>query len=350
MLSEPRAGDDMVDGLRGRVHDLEGEVARLTLRVKDLQQQLWGRKAERGLGSAAAGAPALSLFAAVAPALSLFAAVAPALSLFAAVDATLPGTLPEAVFAGATPPAPSARRVGGPARPGPKPLDPALAREVTVLPDPPEAARRCPLTGAALVPGFAERLEVLARRAPVYYVKAFERTVWVSPTKTAPLATPWPADVLPRARMHVSVIAHLAAAHYSEHLPFYRIEQQLARTGVTLARSTQVALMTQLDALVAPLVAHLKTAVLGSGYVHLDATPIDVCDPARPGRALGARARRRSGPTAPGAPIRRSRGWYGSSTSRASRPRTRARCSPATTACCRLTARRGSTRWARLTR
>jgi transposase len=76
--------------------------------------------------------------------------------------------------------------------------------------------------------------------------------------------------------MHVSVIAHLAAAHYSEHLPFYRIEQQLARTGLTLARSTQVALMTQLDALVVPLVAHLKAAVLASGYVHLDATPVDV--------------------------------------------------------------------------
>jgi hypothetical protein len=110
----------------------------------------------------------------------------------------------------------------------------------------------------------------------VYYVKRFERTVWVSPAKTAPQATPWPADVLPRARMHVSVIAHLAAAHYSEHLPFYRIEQQLARTGLTLARSTQVALMTQLDALVVPLVAHLKAAVLASGYVHLDATPVDV--------------------------------------------------------------------------
>ncbi len=88
--------------------------------------------------------------------------------------------------------------------------------------------------------------------------------------------------------MPVSVVAHLAAAHYSEHLPFYRLEQPLARTGVTLARSTQVALRTQLDALVAPLVAHLKTAVLASGYVHLDATPVDVCDPARPGRAREA--------------------------------------------------------------
>ncbi len=164
----------------------------------------------------------------------------------------------------------------------------AAALSVIALPDPPEASRRCPLTGVALVPGFAERLEVLARRAPEYYVKRYERTVWVSPAKSAPVATAWPNDVLPRARVHVSVIAHLAAAHYAEHLPFYRLEQQLARTGVALARSTQVALMTRLDALVTPLVAHLKAAVLGSGYVHLDATPVDVCDPARPGRAREA--------------------------------------------------------------
>jgi len=323
------AGDPPPDALRARVVDLEGEVARLTLRVKDLQQQLWGRKAERGLGVAAAGAPALSLF--------------------AAVDATLPGALPEAMAAG--PPAPSARRSVGSARPGPKPLDPRLPREVIALPDPPASARRCPLSGAPLVPGFAERLEVLARRAPVYFVQRYERTVWVSPAKSAPQATPWPADVLPRARMHVSVVAHLAAAHYCEHLPFYRLEQQLARTGVTLARSTQRALMTQLDALVAPLVAYRKAAVLGSGSVHLDATPVDVCDAsARARRGRAGRARRRSGPTARGVPIRPSRGWCGSSTRRASRRRTRARCSPPTAACSRRTAPPGWTRSGRLTR
>ncbi len=248
------AGDPPPDALRARVVDLEGEVARLTLRVKDLQQQLWGRKAERGLG----GAAALSLFEA-----ALEPAPAPAAT------------------------GPRARRPDA-ARPGPRPLDPVLPREVIVVPDPPAHERRCARTGVALVPGFAERLEVLARRPATYYVRRYERTVWVSPAKTAPVATPWPADVLPRARMHASVVAHVAAAHYCEHLPFYRLEQQLARTGVTLARSTQVALMTQLDALVAPLVAHLKTAVLASGYVHLDATPVDVCDPARPGRAREA--------------------------------------------------------------
>ncbi len=203
------AGDPPPDALRARVVDLEGEVARLTLRVKDLQQQLWGRKAERGLGGEASGAAALSLF--------------------ATVEATLPET-PTAVAA--SPLAPRRER------PGPTPLDPALPREVIALPDPPVTVRRCPVTGAPLQVGFTERLEVLARRPATYVVKRYERTVWVSPAKTAPLATPWPAEVLPRARMHVSVVAHLTAAHYAEHLPFYRLEQQLAHRGHAGAQHT----------------------------------------------------------------------------------------------------------------
>jgi hypothetical protein len=129
---------------------------------------------------------------------------------------------------------------------------------------------------------------VLARRAPEYYVKAYERTVFVSPAKTAPVYSPWPSDILPRSRVHASVIAHIAAAHYSEHLPFHRIEQQLSRTGVELPRNSQVSLMGQLDRLVAPLMVALKQDVFSGGYVQVDATPVNVCDPERPGRVREA--------------------------------------------------------------
>ncbi len=139
-----------------------------------------------------------------------------------------------------------------------------------------------------MMPGFVERIEVLARRAPEYYVKAYERTVFVSPAKTAPVYSPWPAEILPRSRVHASVIGHIAAAHYCEHLPFHRIQQQLARTGVELPRSSQVSLMAQLDRLVQPLLVALKTEVFAGGYVHVDATPMDVCDPERPGKVREA--------------------------------------------------------------
>lgn len=238
---------------------LEAEHRRLTLRIQELEARLRARTA----ASAPPPAPGV-------------------LSLF--------GEAADAMPSPSVPPVPAsrARPRRGERRRGPQPLDPALPREVIALPDPPVAERVCAATGMPLMPGFTEELEVLARKPAVFFVKRYVRTVWVSPAKTAPVATPWPADVLPRSRMHASVVAHIAAAHFSEHLPYYRLEQQLARTGVALARSTQVSLMAQLDTLVAPLVAHLKAQVLGSGYVHLDATPIEVRDPARPGAARSA--------------------------------------------------------------
>lgn len=100
-----------------------------------------------------------------------------------------------------------------------------------------------------------------------------------------PVATDWPAGVLPRARMHASVLAHLATAHFADPLPYYRIEQQLGRVGVDLPRNCQVSPMAQLDKLVEPLVRTMRDDVLGSGYVGLDASPIPLLDPARPGAA-----------------------------------------------------------------
>jgi transposase len=241
---------------------LEAENRRLALRVQDLEQQLVARK----------GAPSVTADPSATP-LSLFGELpmGPALP-----SSTATTTRSRSAHHGAG----TESRTSGR-----HPLDPALPREVIRLPDPPEASRVDLFTGKRLVPGFTETLEVLARRPAVYVVKHYERTVWVSPAKTAPLATPWPRDVLSRSGIHASVVAHIAAAHFSEHVPYYRLEQQLARTGVALPRSTQVSLMAHLDALVAPMVTHIKAMVLASGYVHLDATPIDVCDPARPGAA-----------------------------------------------------------------
>jgi len=90
--------------------------------------------------------------------------------------------------------------------------------------------------------------------------------------------------VLPRSRTHASVVAHIASAHFADHQPYYRIERQLARVGVRLPRNCQVSLMRQLDERMLPLVRHLQKEILGSGYVQLDATPINVADPTRPGR------------------------------------------------------------------
>jgi len=232
---------------------LEVEVKILELKVQKLQRQLWDKKSER-LASEEEGQ-----------------------GVFFEEQAGEKA----AAKAGPSKGSQGERKERTP--PGPKPLDPLLPREVIEVPAPDLKRLICPETGAPMRPGFIERLEVLARRAPEYYVKVYERVVFVSPAKTAPVYSPWPPEVLPRARVHASIVAHVAAAHYCEHLPFYRIEQQLARVGVDLPRVCQVSLMAQLDRLVEPLLVALKAEIFGSGYLQVDATPIALCDPARPG-------------------------------------------------------------------
>lgn len=245
------------DRLLREKEQLTAELRVMKLKVEKLQRQLWGRKSER----LAADDKQAVLFEEPA------AKSEPAPAVVA-----------------------NPKKVAGASRApkGPQPLDPALPREVIQVPAPDLKELICPVTQQPMQPGFVERIEVLARRAPEYYVKAYERTVFVSPAKTAPVYAPWPSDILPRSRVHASVVAHIAAAHYCEHLPFHRIEQQLSRTGVELPRNSQVSLMGQLDQLVAPLLVALKREIFGSGYLHVDATPVDVCDPQRPGRVREA--------------------------------------------------------------
>jgi transposase len=168
---------------------------------------------------------------------------------------------------------------------GPKPLDPSLPRETIRLPDPALKDLFCPVSRRPMQPAFVETLEVLARRPAVYYVRHYERMVFTSPAKTAPAYTAWPDDVLPRARVHASIVAYIASAHFCEHQPYFRLEKHLERIGVDLPRVCQVSLMAQLEERMQPLVAAIQTQVWASGYIHLDATPIDLLDPSRPGAA-----------------------------------------------------------------
>jgi transposase len=224
----------------------------LELKVEKLQRQLWDKKSER----LAAGDDKQKL-------------------LFHDPTPQMPADQP------------ALQRSRGERKPqvpkGPKALDPSLPREVIKVSDPDLKELICPETKQPMQPGFIEQIEVLARRSPEFYVKVYERWVFVSAAKVAPVYSPWPSDILSRSRVHASVVAYLAAAHYCEHLPFYRIEKQLERVGVDLPRVCQVSLMGQLDRLVEPLLKALKSEIFGSGYVHVDATPIDLCDPARQG-------------------------------------------------------------------
>jgi hypothetical protein len=70
---------------------------------------------------------------------------------------------------------------------GPKPLDSSLQPVRIQVPDPDLKELMCPESGRLWRPAFVERIEVLARKAAEHYLKVYERTVFTSPLKTAPV-------------------------------------------------------------------------------------------------------------------------------------------------------------------
>lgn len=252
---EPKTPPQEVEQLRAQIRWLE-------LRVKDLETRLFGRKSERRASPEDSNN------------LQWDQVLQEAESLAPAPITPLPTTSP-------APDKTPAKKASLPK--GPKPLDPTLPREVIKLPAPDLKDLICPVTKKPMLPAFDEAIEVLARRPAVYYVRRYERTVFTSPAKTAPVCAEWPADVLPRARVHASIVAHIAAEHFCEHQPYHRLEKHLERIGVDLPRVCQVSLMAQLNERMQPLVTAIQTQVFASGYIHLDATPIDLYDPDRPG-------------------------------------------------------------------
>lgn len=78
-----------------------------------------------------------------------------------------------------------------------------------------------------------------------------------------------------------SLLAALTVNHFSDHLPFYRLEDILKRSKLVIDRSTQCRWMQRLSKQLAPLTNLMRTLSLQSPVVHADETPIRMLDPGR---------------------------------------------------------------------
>ncbi len=75
------------------------------------------------------------------------------------------------------------------------------------------------------------------------------------------------------------LLAHIIAAKYARHLPLYRQEEDLARYGVLIRRSTLAGWMAGAADCLLPLYYLLKRWVLASDVLGTDDTPVKVLDP-----------------------------------------------------------------------
>jgi transposase len=90
-----------------------------------------------------------------------------------------------------------------------------------------------------------------------------------------------PSAPIERGKPSPGLIAHVLTAKYCDHLPLYRQSEIYAREGIDLARSTMADWVGKASALLAPLVAALRSHVFAGDRLHGDDTPVPVLEPGR---------------------------------------------------------------------
>lgn len=72
------------------------------------------------------------------------------------------------------------------------------------------------------------------------------------------------------------LLAHVAISKYQDHLPLYRLEDMLAREGVTVARSTMGDWVEQVADLLSPIANAMSRAMISAHRIHTDDTGIPI--------------------------------------------------------------------------
>ena len=67
--------------------------------------------------------------------------------------------------------------------------------------------------------------------------------------------------------------------HFADHLPYYRLEEILGRSQLTIDRSTQCRWMLRLSKALSPLTDLMRTLALKSSVVQADETPVKMLAP-----------------------------------------------------------------------
>lgn len=91
----------------------------------------------------------------------------------------------------------------------------------------------------------------------------------------APVIAPLPERLADRNLAAPGLLAHVLVSKYCDHLPLYRQEQIfLRRHQVALPRQTLCRWVQLAAGWLRPIYEHIRTGVLGGGYVQIDETPI----------------------------------------------------------------------------
>ncbi len=157
-----------------------------------------------------------------------------------------------------------------------------LPREEVVIELP--EAKRFTEDGKALELIGYDVFERLAHRSG-YFIKVFKRAKYA--VKNDPLQgvviAPHPGDVLDsktgKSKFDVSFIAHTVVSKCVDYLPLYRQEQQLARYGLKIDRSTLGRLFSGVAEVLTPLYKRMAELIMACEIIHADESSMKLLAP-----------------------------------------------------------------------
>jgi transposase len=163
-----------------------------------------------------------------------------------------------------------------------------LPREEVRLDVPPEQ-RACPCCGEVMRLIGEDRSERVDYRPARIVVKVLVRPKYACTHKHGIRQQPPPPAPVPGGRFDFGLVAQVVTSKVADHLPLYRQQDILARSGLELSRSTLCEVMAGAAGLLQPLAELLRQRVLAGSLLGADDTPVRLLDRTLPAGVRTAR-------------------------------------------------------------
>jgi transposase len=156
-----------------------------------------------------------------------------------------------------------------------------LPRE-EVLIDLPESERTCTCCGQPMQRIGEDRSERVDLTPARIKVKVIVRPKYACPRQHGIRQAPPPPSPVPGGRFDFGFVAHVVASKTADHLPLYRQQNILARSGLELSRSTLCEIMGGGAELGSPLASFMTQRLLATDLLGGDDTPVRLLDSTHP--------------------------------------------------------------------
>jgi transposase len=154
-------------------------------------------------------------------------------------------------------------------------LDPDLPVRTTIL-DIPEEEKVCKETGLPLIKIGEEVSHKLAHEPGSYYVKEIIRPKYASPERPeAGITTAFlPDSILSKCQADDSLLAEIVTQKFANHMPLYRIAEQMGRDGVGISRKLLSQWVVRCGLALKPLYEIMVRFILEGENVFIDESPV----------------------------------------------------------------------------